>query len=103
MLLTRYLTVQLSPPPLQARVEAAGGQILFWNGVRVMGLLAVSRAIGDHSLRPYVISQPEVSAPEAHGGVAGGVEVSLEVSFLWGRGGQGRPMGISVGGEETGS
>lgn len=44
----------------QARVEAAGGQILFWNGVRVMGLLAVSRAIGDHSLRPYVIAEPEV-------------------------------------------
>lgn len=46
---------------VQARVEAAGGQILFWNGVRVMGLLAVSRAIGDHSLRPYVIAKPEVS------------------------------------------
>ncbi len=45
-----------------ARVEAAGGQILFWNGVRVMGLLAVSRAIGDHSLRPYVIAEPEVTA-----------------------------------------
>ena len=45
---------------LQARVEAAGGQILFWNGVRVMGVLAVSRAIGDHCLRPYVIAQPEV-------------------------------------------
>ena len=44
-----------------ARVEAAGGQILFWNGVRVMGLLAVSRAIGDHSLRPYVIPEPEVT------------------------------------------
>lgn len=42
-------------------MEAAGGQILFWNGVRVMGLLAVSRAIGDHSLRPYVIAEPEVS------------------------------------------
>ena len=42
-------------------MEAAGGQILFWNGVRVMGLLAVSRAIGDHSLRPYVIAKPEVS------------------------------------------
>ena len=55
------------PPPFeQARVEAAGGQILFWNGVRVMGLLAVSRAIGDHSLRPYVIAEPEV------GGRAGG-------------------------------
>ena len=47
---------------LQARVEAAGGQILFWNGVRVMGVLAVSRAIGDHCLRPFVIAQPEVTA-----------------------------------------
>ncbi|KAK9868534.1 hypothetical protein WJX84_010422 [Apatococcus fuscideae] len=44
-----------------ARVEAAGGQILFWNGVRVMGVLAVSRAIGDHCLRPYVIADPEVT------------------------------------------
>ena len=48
---------------LQARVEAAGGQILFWNGVRVMGVLAVSRAIGDHCLRPFVIAQPEVGLP----------------------------------------
>lgn len=56
------LTAALLPPHhhRQARVEAAGGQILFWNGVRVMGLLAVSRAIGDHSLRPYVIAEPEV-------------------------------------------
>ncbi|KAL4855612.1 putative protein phosphatase 2C 8 [Chlorella vulgaris] len=49
-----------------ARVEAAGGQILFWNGVRVMGLLAVSRAIGDHSLRPYVIAEPEVTIIARH-------------------------------------
>ena len=47
---------------MQARVEAAGGQILFWNGVRVMGVLAVSRAIGDHCLRPYVIADPEVAS-----------------------------------------
>lgn len=46
----------------QARVEALGGQILFWNGVRVMGVLAVSRAIGDHCLRPFVIAKPEASA-----------------------------------------
>ena len=45
---------------LQARVEQAGGQILYWNGHRVMGVLAMSRAIGDHGLRPYVISDPEV-------------------------------------------
>lgn len=51
-----------------ARVEAAGGQILFWNGVRVMGLLAVSRAIGDHSLRPYVIADPEVTVVNRHSG-----------------------------------
>ncbi len=49
-------------PAVQARVEAAGGQILFWNGVRVMGVLAVSRAIGDHCLRPFVIAEPEVRA-----------------------------------------
>ena len=53
----------LFPVCLQARVEAAGGQILFWNGVRVMGVLAVSRAIGDHCLRPFVIAQPEVGLP----------------------------------------
>lgn len=46
---------------MQARVEAAGGHILYWNGVRVMGVLAVSRAIGDHCLRPFVIAEPEVS------------------------------------------
>jgi hypothetical protein len=41
-------------------VEKAGGQVLYWNGHRVMGVLAMSRAIGDHCLRPYVIPEPEV-------------------------------------------
>ncbi|KAI8463333.1 MAG: phosphatase 2C-like domain-containing protein [Monoraphidium minutum] len=40
-----------------ARVQAAGGHV-WWD--RVMGELAVSRAIGDHCLRPYVIPEPEV-------------------------------------------
>ncbi|KAG1665483.1 hypothetical protein FOA52_007615 [Chlamydomonas sp. UWO 241] len=40
------------------RVEQAGGFI--W-GNRVVGELAISRAIGDHKLRPYVIADPEVS------------------------------------------
>ncbi|GFR40546.1 hypothetical protein Agub_g1119 [Astrephomene gubernaculifera] len=43
------------------RVEKAGGQVLFYNGHRVMGVLAMSRAIGDHGLRPYIIPEPEVS------------------------------------------
>jgi len=40
-----------------ARVQAAGGHV-WWD--RVMGELAVSRAIGDHCLRPFVIPEPEV-------------------------------------------
>jgi hypothetical protein len=38
-------------------MQAAGGHV-WWD--RVMGELAVSRAIGDHCLRPYVIPEPEV-------------------------------------------
>lgn len=44
-----------------ARIEASGGRIIYKaGGCRVMGLLAMSRAIGDHFLRPYVVSEPEV-------------------------------------------
>lgn len=31
-----------------------------WDGARVLGVLATSRAIGDDYLKPYVISEPEV-------------------------------------------
>lgn len=48
------------------RVEKAGGQVLYWNGHRVMGVLAMSRAIGDHMLRPYVIPEPEVTIVSRH-------------------------------------
>eukprot|EP00955_Chlamydomonas_euryale_P009392 100393-Chlamydomonas_euryale.AAC.3 len=33
-----------------------------------MGVLAMSRAIGDHGLRPYVIAEPEVWAHMSVGG-----------------------------------
>ncbi|GAB2223548.1 hypothetical protein Droror1_Dr00017689 [Drosera rotundifolia] len=47
-------------PDELARIEAAGGRVINWNGPRILGVLATSRAIGDHYLRPYVTSRPEV-------------------------------------------
>eukprot|EP00798_Chlamydomonas_sp_ICE-L_P017078 gene17078-23373_t len=45
----------------QERVKAAGGHISNYRGVRVMGVLAMTRAIGDKSLRRYgVIPNPDV-------------------------------------------
>ena len=48
---------------LQERVRSAGG-FVFWNGgsARIMGVLSMSRAIGDGCLKPYgLIATPDVS------------------------------------------
>lgn len=47
----------------QVRIEALGGHIQSMNGdvPRVNGELALTRAIGDKRLRPYVIPTPDVS------------------------------------------
>ena len=43
------------------RIEAAGGIVVQRKGsARVMGVLAVARAIGDAQLKPYVTAEPEV-------------------------------------------
>lgn len=43
-------------------MSSLGGKVVYKAGShRVMGLLAMSRALGDHFLRPYVIPEPEVS------------------------------------------
>ncbi|KAL1316786.1 hypothetical protein HN51_068936 [Arachis hypogaea] len=42
------------------RIEAAGGRVIDWNGNRVLGVLATSRSIGDHYMKPFVIAQPEI-------------------------------------------
>lgn len=46
------------------RIQAAGGRVIYWDGPRVLGVLAMSRAIGDNYLKPYVISQPEVTVTD---------------------------------------
>ncbi|XP_065870885.1 protein phosphatase 2C 37-like [Euphorbia lathyris] len=42
------------------RIQATGGRVIYWDGARVLGVLAMSRAIGDNYLKPYVIPEPEV-------------------------------------------
>ncbi|CAN6173991.1 unnamed protein product [Urochloa humidicola] len=51
-------------PDEQERIESAGGRVIFWEGARVLGVLAMSRAIGDGYLKPYVSSVPEVTVTE---------------------------------------
>ncbi|KAI3786183.1 hypothetical protein L1987_45315 [Smallanthus sonchifolius] len=44
-----------------ARIEAAGGKVIQWQGHRVFGVLAMSRSIGDRYLKPSIIPEPEVT------------------------------------------
>ncbi|KAL9226622.1 hypothetical protein vseg_002412 [Gypsophila vaccaria] len=46
------------------RIEKAGGRVIYWDGPRVLGMLAMSRAIGDNYLKPYVIPDPEVTVTD---------------------------------------
>ncbi|XVF46587.1 hypothetical protein PTKIN_Ptkin03bG0039200 [Pterospermum kingtungense] len=46
------------------RIQEAGGRVIFWDGPRVLGVLAMSRAIGDDYLKPYVSCEPEVTIAE---------------------------------------
>ncbi|XP_071719588.1 probable protein phosphatase 2C 24 [Rutidosis leptorrhynchoides] len=51
-------------PDELSRIQAAGGRVLYWEGARVCGVLAMSRAIGDNYLKPYVTSEPEVTVTD---------------------------------------
>lgn len=52
MVATCYLgTVQPDRPDELERIEAAGGRVIYWDGARVLGVLAMSRAIGTRCVR----------------------------------------------------
>ncbi|XP_043715112.1 probable protein phosphatase 2C 75 [Telopea speciosissima] len=51
-------------PDELGRIEAAGGRVIYLNGARVLGILAMSRALGDKYLKPIVISEPELTITE---------------------------------------
>ena len=46
------------------RITKLGGKVVHWGRWRVQGVLAVSRAIGDVSLQPYVTCEPEIQERE---------------------------------------
>ena len=47
-------------PDETRRITDLGGRVIYWGRWRVEGLLAVSRAIGDASLKPYITAEPEI-------------------------------------------
>lgn len=62
--LSLFVQSQPDRPDELVRIEAAGGRVIYWDGARVLGMLAMSRAIGDSYLKPYVISEPEVTVTD---------------------------------------
>ncbi|KAE8679470.1 Protein phosphatase 2C 37 [Hibiscus syriacus] len=46
------------------RIQEAGGRVIYWDAPRVLGVLAMSRAIGDNYFKPFVIPEPEVTTTE---------------------------------------
>jgi len=58
----RILTVDHCPglPAERARIEALGGEVVILDIPRVQGSLAVSRALGDLPLKPYITAQPHI-------------------------------------------
>lgn len=47
-------------PEERSRIEALGGRVISWDIPRVEGMLAMSRALGDSELKPYVSPEPRI-------------------------------------------
>ena len=54
----------LSREDEERRIKQLGGKVIHWGRWRVQGVLAVSRAIGDVALQPYVTCEPEIIEKE---------------------------------------
>jgi protein phosphatase 1L len=56
------LTVDHKPdmPEEQSRIEAQGGVVVMLDVARVQGSLAMSRALGDAALKPFVTAEPRI-------------------------------------------
>jgi protein phosphatase 1L len=56
------LTVDHKPdlPEERSRIEALGGRVISMGVPRVEGMLAMSRALGDSELKPYVSPEPRI-------------------------------------------
>ncbi len=57
------LTLDHKPdlPEERARIEALGGRVVLLDVARVQGTLAMSRALGDAALKPYVSAEPRIT------------------------------------------
>jgi serine/threonine protein phosphatase PrpC len=57
-----FLTKDHKPdlPEEKARIESLGGRVLFYGAPRVEGVLAMSRALGDTGLKPYISGEPRI-------------------------------------------
>ncbi len=57
------LTVDHKPnlPEERARIEALGGKVVYYDVPRVQGSLAMSRALGDFPLKPFVTAEPRIA------------------------------------------
>lgn len=56
------LTIDHKPdlPEERARIEGLGGKVISWDVPRVQGVLAMSRALGDPGLKPFVSPDPRI-------------------------------------------
>lgn len=59
---SRFMSIDHKPnrEDEERRIKNLGGKVIHWGRWRVQGVLAVSRAIGDVSLQPYVTCEPEI-------------------------------------------